>query len=166
MRRILVAVTIIAVSAFSGAFAQKANELGIGAVGGEPTGLSLKYWLDNYQAVDAGIGWSFYANDSFALHADYLLHSFSILPLAGTPNKLPVYFGAGLRFKAKNNHGGVAQNEDDSIWGIRIPVGVSYLFAGQPLDLFAEVAPVLDFAPEGEITLNGGIGLRYYFPVK
>ena len=166
MKRILAAVTIIAMTVSSEALAQKANDMGIGAVGGEPTGLSLKYWLDDFQALDAGIGWSFYANDSLALHTDYLLHSYSILPLSGTRNKLPVYIGAGLRFKAKNTHGGVAQNEDDSIWGIRLPVGVSYLFANQPLDLFAEIVPVFDFAPEGEITLNGGVGLRYYFPVK
>jgi hypothetical protein len=47
--------------------------------------------------------------------------------------------------------------------GIRVPVGLSYLFDNAPLDVFVEIGPAIDVAPSvgGEIT--GGIGVRFWF---
>ena len=64
------------------------------------------------------------------------------------------YAGIGGRVKAE---------EDDSRIGVRVPLGLDYVFAGPPLDVFFEVAPVLDVAPGTDFRVNGGIGIRYYF---
>jgi hypothetical protein len=53
--------------------------------------------------------------------------------------------------------------EDDPRVGIRIPVGVEYIFEGQPVCLFLEIAPIVDVVPETEANVNGGIGVRLIF---
>ena len=47
--------------------------------------------------------------------------------------------------------------------GIRLPVGIEYLFQRAPLDVFLEVVPVLDLTPESTVDVNASIGTRYFF---
>ena len=79
--------------------------IGIGVIVGEPTGLSLKKWIGDDRALDAGIAWSFSENDSLHLHADYLFHRFDLLSCSGARGRLPVYFGIGGRLKLKEDKG-------------------------------------------------------------
>lgn len=74
------------------------GDLGVGVILGEPTGLSVKYWLDG-----------------------------------------------------------------DTAFGIRIPLGITHLFAEAPFDLFAEIVPLVDLTPDVDLDLNVAVGLRYYF---
>jgi hypothetical protein len=48
-------------------------------------------------------------------------------------------------------------------FGIRVPVGVSYLFDNAPVDIFAEVGPALDLTPSVRGEVTGGIGIRIWF---
>ena len=137
--------------------ARTQDDFGIGIIIGEPTGLSLKYWLDEERAVDGAAAWSYSENDSFQLHGDYLIHNYELLEA-----DLPVYYGIGARLKFKDNDGR-GRNRNDAIFGIRIPVGITYLFDDAPFDVFFELVPVLDLAPDVELDLNAAIGLRYYF---
>jgi len=41
--------------------------------------------------------------------------------------------------------------------------GVSFFSSAQPIELFAEVAPVLRFAPSEGGAFDGGVGARWYF---
>lgn len=127
--------------------------LGVGVIVGEPTGISIKKWTDNTHAVDAALAFSLTNGNAFQFHADYLIHdtSGSIPELKGS---LPWYYGIGGRVKA---------DEGNTRVGVRIPVGISYMFVDAPLDFFAEVAPVVDIAPDVSLRLNGALGLRYYF---
>lgn len=52
---------------------------------------------------------------------------------------------------------------DDPEFGIRIPVGLAYLFADIPVDIFAELAPVVNITSDTGFDLTGGIRARYYF---
>jgi hypothetical protein len=134
-----------------------AGRFGAGITLGEPIGASLKYWLCDTLAVDGAIGASFnHSGDhdsSFYLHSDLLWHNFDVFNVS--KGRLPVYFGVGglVRFR---------DNEDNQV-GIRIPVGVSYMFEDVPLDVFVEIAPAIDVAPgvRGEVT--GGVGVRFWF---
>lgn len=149
----LIVVWVGGVSAASG------GPFGLGVVLGEPTGLSAKYWLSSARqnAVDLGIAWSLSGDNEFHLHGDYLFHQYQILQdaLQIRKGKLPLYFGVGGRVKFR-------ENQDDKI-GIRIPVGMSYIFDDAPLDLFAEIVPVVDLAPDTEMDVMGGVGIRFYF---
>lgn len=132
--------------------------LGLGIIVGEPTGLSLKTWLTKSTAFDLAAAWSFAGEGSFHVHGDYLIHNYKVFRVE--KGSLPLYYGVGARVRAHDH--GPDQNDDVDV-GIRIPVGLTYLFQNDPFDLFLEVVPILDVAPETDVTLNASIGARYYF---
>lgn len=125
--------------------------VGVGVIVGEPTGISFKSWMGATTAFDLGAAWSFVDEDAVHLHGDYLIHGYNILP---HHRRLPVYYGLGARLKL--------QDRDRRV-GVRFPLGVEYLFAPEPMDMFFEVVPVLDVAPLTEVNLNAAVGLRYFF---
>jgi hypothetical protein len=53
--------------------------------------------------------------------------------------------------------------EDKARVGIRVPGGIAYWPRSIPLDVFLEIALIMDVAPATELSLNGGIGARYFF---
>jgi hypothetical protein len=130
---------------------------GIGVIAGEPTGLSLKTWLDGTHAIDVALGWSFSGDANVHVHADYLWHDFGLLRPSGLSGRLPVYFGIGGRFELRDSDHG-----DDRL-GLRFPIGLAWIPQSAPLDVFVELAPVLDLVPGTDLRLNGAIGLRYWF---
>ena len=163
IRRIVSGCVAISVLMAGNAFGQAKDGVGVGIMIGEPTGLSLKKWVDTTRAIDAGIAWSFSDNASLHFHGDYLFHRFDILSVPELRGVLPVHFGLGFRLKLKEDNRGRGRNDDDVMVGIRVPFGVSYLFADAPADIFAEIVPILDVAPKTDFRLNAAIGARYYF---
>lgn len=129
---------------------------GVGIMVGEPSGLSFKKWLNNLNAVDAGVGWSFPENGSIHLHADYLYHNYDLIKVSDS--KIPFYFGIGGRLKFK----GEEKSAKGNSIGIRVPVGVAYEFSRAPFDVFLEIVPILDISPDTRFTFNSAIGVRYY----
>jgi hypothetical protein len=129
------------------------GEFEAGLVLGEPTGASLKYWLNNTMAVDGALGWSLDDHNDFEMHSDLLWHKFDVFRVR--EGELPVYIGVGGRVKFRHH--------EDNRAGVRVPLGVSYLFQSVPVDIFAEVAPILDFTPSTRGGISAGIGARYRF---
>lgn len=129
------------------------HRFGAGLILGEPIGVSLKYWLNDQIALDGAAAWSFWHENNFEFHADALFHKFDWIPVSR--GKLPVYFGGGFRVKLQDNN--------DDRFGVRGPVGLSYIFDDIPLDIFVEVGPVIDFTPKLQGGVTGGIGARYWF---
>jgi hypothetical protein len=129
------------------------GRLGVGVLLGEPTGLSVKYFFNETIAVDGGFGWSFHDETDPHLHADLLWHKFDLIPVP--EGQLPVYVGLGGRVKFRDN-------KDDRV-GFRLPIGVSYIFEDLPMDVFAEVAPIIDFTPSTRGGVNIGVGVRWWF---
>jgi hypothetical protein len=127
---------------------------GLGVMFGEPTGLSFKDWLSQRSAIDGGLAWSFENKAALNLHADYLMHDYSLAHVE--EGQLPFYYGLGLRLKLESN----------TKFSVRIPLGFSYQFAHDPLDIFFEIVPMLNLVPSTAFDLNGGIGIRYYFGQK
>jgi len=125
---------------------------GIGVIVGEPTGISMKGWLSSKSALDFGLAWSFANETSFHVHGDYLLHSFDVFK---TKERIPLYYGIGGRIKTGRN--------EDARLGLRMVVGIGYLFRDAPIDLFLEVAPILDLAPSTDFRINAGFGGRFFF---
>jgi len=134
---------------------------GLGVVAGEPTGISLKNWQSRNTALAGAIAWSFAGNDYIQLHGDYLSHNFSLLKVE--KGQLPFYYGIGGRLKLINIDNKKDEGNGKTRVGVRIPLGLAYLFEKVTLDLFVEVVPVLDLVPETEFDLNAAIGLRYFF---
>jgi hypothetical protein len=128
------------------------GRFGLGVILGEPTGISAKYWNGKTTAIDGAIAWSFEDESALHLHMDYLIHAFGIIDIS--EGSLPLYYGIGGRFKF--------QKKDDRV-GIRIPLGMAYIFRKAPLDIFFEIVPILELIPSTKIGLNAAIGIRYFF---
>jgi hypothetical protein len=143
----ILAVVILAALIPSSALA----DMGVGIIVGEPTGLSLKWW-DEGTAVDAAIGWSI-GDDSFYGHCDYVWHRRFESMDFGT--RAPFYYGIGGRFILRDN--------EDSKMGLRVPIGLDYMFDSGRFDIFVEIVPIFDVMPETDFGVGGGIGARYYF---
>ena len=125
-----------------------AEDVGVGIALGQPMGVTGKYWLSSTVAVDAAAGYHF--NSNFDMHADYLWHTFSSFDIQD--GRLPFYFGIGGRVNLGN----------DSNFGMRLPLGASYLPSNQPFEFFAEVAPVVRLLKDLGVDIDGLVGVRVY----
>jgi len=144
---------LVALSFFS--FASAQGKFGLGIILGEPTGISGKIWMGEKTAWDAALAWSSsnYGNDNGAMHVhvDYLLHYYSLINAPS--GKLPFYYGIGAKVTLAN----------DTYVGVRVPLGLDWIFAGPPLDVFLELVPTLNIVPGMDFGINAGIGIRYNF---
>jgi hypothetical protein len=130
------------------AAAAHGRKAGAGIIIGSPTGVSFKYWMGNRNAIDAAF--SIISKNDLYLHADYLWHDYAALPRP-EEGRLPLYYGIGA-----------AVASSDKV-GIRGVIGIEYLFADYPFDIFLELAPVLLIAPDVDLTFTGGLGARYFW---
>ena len=127
------------------------KNFGLGIILGEPTGVSAKLWTSSENAFDFGAAWSFKGNGHLLLQADYVWHIFRLIPVSSA--KLPFYIGVGGR---------VVFSHDATI-GVRVPLGLDYMFSNAPVDIFVELVPILDLAPSTDFDFGGGIGARFWF---
>ena len=170
LARSVVAVVLIVVAGvatdvgISTAQAQEASSavekgaFGLGVILGEPTGIAAKLYLDDNTAIDAAAGIAVIGG-GLHVHGDFLWHP-AVLEERDV-FVLPVYVGVGARVNLRDN--------DDFHLGARGVVGLLFDFKDIPLDVFIEMAPVVDYVftdlPEGggiNPNLNFALGARYY----
>ena len=132
--------------------ARAQNDLGVGVIVGEPTGLSVKKWISGQHAIDGGLAWSFSHEDRIQVHGDYLYHRVHSFETEDLEGRVPFYFGFGGR---------VILGED-AVLGARFPFGIGKTLDNAPVEFFLEIVPILDLAPDTEFDLNGAVGVRYY----
>jgi hypothetical protein len=123
----------------------------IGLMFGEPTGVSYKYYITDVNAIDAGAAVSFIPNAVFQLSADFLRHYYHFANVG--EGRLPLVYGAGLAVQFREN----------TRFGIRIPVGLTYIMQNLPLALFIDLSPRFDIVPDTEVSINAAVGVRYRF---
>jgi len=150
VKRLLIFAILFLLSGQSPAAVQPRG-LGLGVIIGEPTGISFKKWTNKSQAFDGAVAWSFGHEDAFHLHLDYLFHNRRLIII--DRNVIPFYYGIGGRIKFS----------DSNSFGIRFPLGLTLFIVEAPIDLFLEVVPIMNLAPETDLDLNAAIGARYYF---
>ncbi len=150
MLKSIVYLILLFVVTVSSSYAQRRG-FGLGVVVGEPTGVSAKGWISPRGAVDGAIAWSTWGDGYVDAHVDYLWHFDDI---ARTDQQVLPYIGVGGR---------VLGWRDRSRVGLRIPAGFDWLPSHTPLDVFLEVAPIVDLAPGTDLNMNGGIGVRIFF---
>jgi len=119
---------------------------GLGLEVGEPTGLTGKYFVSDSTALDFGVGWiysHYYYGDGVHLYGDFLWHPTSLVSAAAF--EMPFYVGLGLRYWDFDYCDNRVCTYDGSAIGLRIPVGIAFDFNNVPLDIFAQLVPVIDF---------------------
>lgn len=162
MKRLLTATVLLFFLAlsFSPAQAQQDDSrVGVGLMVGEPTGLSFKYWTSGTKAFDAGLAWSVGQYDAVNIHVDHLWHNANVFEEVDE-GLLSVYLGVGARMIFADDFPNDGDNE--VLIGARVPVGINYTFENNPLELFLELAPVVNLIPDTDFDVNGGLGLRVY----
>jgi hypothetical protein len=136
------------------AAAQDTKYAGIGFIVGEPTGLDAKFFMNNEHALEFGLAWSLSDENDLHLQGDYLWHRYGLIQLQNA-DEMPLFFGVGGRVILRENV--------DDVVGIRFPIGLAYMFTNYPFDIFAEIVPILDLAPDTDFDLEGAIGARFWF---
>ena len=144
-RTVLILLLILTSYSFS-----QSSGFGVGLIVGEPTGISLKNWISQKRALDAGIAWGFGRKGALHLHADYLIHEYELIKTIH--GQLPIYYGVGGRILFSS----------DSRIGVRGVIGLDYMFEEVPLDIFLEIAPIFDLVPSTDLSFNAGLGIRYF----
>ena len=138
-------------------YGESNHNIGLGLIVGEPTGVSFKLWSKQAVAFDAAAAWSLVGGEYFQVHGDFLLHNFNLFRVE--TGRMSLFYGAGARLKfAENAIGGA-----ETIFSLRVPVGLAYEFEKTPIELFLEIVPMLDLVPATELQLAGAVGFRYYF---
>lgn len=150
MKTLMMAAALIVLGS-SALKAQQARQLGAGVILGSPTGLTAKYYLTDVHALDAGVG---EIGGDLAVYGDYLWHAWATDPkIQG--GKLGFYLGLGGRMRDADT--------DDVLVGVRTVGGALFRFSSTPVEVFAEVAPVFEVAPDQFVNVDGGVGVRYFF---
>jgi hypothetical protein len=128
------------------------------------TGATAKLWANSTVAFQAAIGEGADGNN-LRVHFD-LLFSPGTWTSADSQYILPVYIGIGGSF---GHTFAAGQSLSYTEGGFRLPLGMSILVRGNPVELFFEIAP--EFTVRSNATLfgkygiytDGTIGARYYF---
>lgn len=136
---------------------QKKAHFGIGAIAGDPLGLSLKLFIRPRHALQWHLGWGPLHDDSLRASMDYVF-----MPKPWVSNKLMDfvgYVGVGVAVA------GTDIRRDPGIGVIgRVPVlGFAFHWRTVPLDTVLEVAWAPFFHPLDLFGLDAAIAVRYYF---
>jgi hypothetical protein len=166
MRTWLISIALCGLGAApASAQAVEKGSLGVGIVIGEPTGVCAKMYLEDDQAIQAALGFTF-VSGGFHVHADYVFHPWILEEREAFT--LPAYIGPGVRVM---QHRAGRDADDDFRIGPRAVIGMLFDFKEIPLDVFVEVAGIVElrFGSSDDnvnglgFALNGGLGGRYYF---
>jgi hypothetical protein len=147
--------------------------LGVGIYLGEPSGVSVKYWLSPELALHGVLGAWLHPHDGAVLAADLLYHVRDLAPNVQAI-ELGLYLGAGFGagfWSAEQYH------RHDDPWPhwhqheiaqalvyLRPIVGGGIWFRSVPLELNLELAPSLRLMPDGAgLEWGGGLAVRYVF---
>lgn len=134
--------------------AVRGENLELGLILGDPTGLSLKQWTGRNTAFDAALAWSFGERDRLHVHADYLFHSSPF-----DTRHLALFYGIGGRATLLEDR----FFDDDRVGiGVRLPVGLD-IYPDAPVRFFLEIAPGMSLTPGTKFALDGAVGIRYRF---
>ncbi len=161
---VMVVIAVVAVERGASAQAVEKGSVGVGIIIGEPTGIAAKLYLDDDNAIQAAVGGAFIGG-GLQVHADYLWHPWILEERDSFT--MPLYLGPGARFIYYDKAAG---GQDFVGVGARAVGGVLFDFKEIPLDVFIEVAGVLEWqfgeddTDQGlALAINAGAGARYYF---
>jgi hypothetical protein len=142
---------------------EKSGDLGVGVRWGSLTGVTLKYWTNDSEALQLGAA---FADGNTALGLDYLWHSrqgVSDMIHARQSAYFVPYIGAGLITAFGSNTKFFNRNTETYALAARMPLGLEFLPAAFPIGVFAELAPAFGFVPTTYTFITADIGARYYF---
>ncbi len=132
----------------------RADAIGLGLFIGEPTGLDIKIDLKRRSALDIVLG----ATSVRASRVSYghLTYLYTLAVVSSGSVVVPLRLGLGAAVY------GVTEDNDTGFAG-RVPFEIGIRPRGSRLEIYGEVALLLQLAPDIATGLDGGAGLRIYF---
>jgi len=171
----LLGVVVTSLAAIPTASAQDSqygqSDFGVGLMVGSPTGVTAKKYLAENHAFDGAFGFGY---GGYSIHADYLFEQPDFL--GENDARLGWFLGIGGQFQVereryygRNGYYDRKYDRDDRDRrhihaGPRVPIGLELRFRSlPPLEMFAEIALGFEIVEYPGLTLNGGLGARWYF---
>lgn len=132
---------------------------------GEPTGLTLKGALGGNHYWDAGLGASWFGR--IRIHGDYLwaanvFNSSKAGMYFGLGGAIGFGRGGGVLYRGRGGEWYYYANENAVAIGARVSAGVNFMPFTAPVEMYAELAPIIGLIPTTGLGWDSSIGIRYY----
>jgi hypothetical protein len=134
-----------------------ADEFGVGAVIGSPTGISAHARVDDHHLLQGALAYSFSRYPGLHISADYVWDNVYEFDIKTT--NWDVYYGLGGRVIAVQG----GNDKGSTALGVRGPIGAIHTLRDPHILVFGEIAPVLNLAPNSDVEFDLGIGCRIIF---
>jgi hypothetical protein len=139
---------------------------GVGMLLGSRTGLTLKIWPKRAHGITIDVGATPFSN-SMSAAVGYGFHA---RPIRG-PSGISAQFNVGVGFRMRMLFFQTVDPDDadktiltvGTVLGARVPLGMTFLLQGFPVELFVEVAPAVDFWQAFGVDVEGIGGARVFF---
>jgi hypothetical protein len=152
MKRKMLLVLSVSVLLLSGcAFGQKLennNEVGVGFMLGEPSGLDAQFFWSKRSALDIGVAWSL--QDWLMITGDWQVYN----TIADSPPEWKWFYGAGAWIALPKS--------DQGNFGVRVPIGIKYRIPNSIVDIWGKVAPGIRLIPDTRAEIMGGVGVTFW----
>ncbi len=142
------------------------DRLGMGIKWGTFTGVSAKYWSDDYQAVEISAA---FADANTIIGVDYLWNFrgavANLVQFKGVDNFIP-FAGVGLLSSFGTNSSNTRIfNRDTEAFALaaRIPIGIEFLPSSVHMGIYGEIGLGYSFIPNSYSFATADVGARYYF---
>lgn len=124
------------------------NELGIGMVVGEPSGIHSQFFWSHCSAIELTAAWSW--NDWLSVSSDFQMYDYVL----DWPREWKWYYGLGAYLTFPEN--------EDGTFGARIPLGIKYHFPHSIVDIWLEADPALELVPDTQAQFQCGLGVTFW----
>ncbi len=140
------------------------KDFGFGIILGEPTGGTVKFWLNRENAITASIGASYFGSPRIG--GDYLWHfnafNSSVVKLYAGPG-VALGFGEGKGFWYKEGKNKFFVREGSDLgFAFRGIFGVNIVPNNTPLEIFFELGPLVGVSPAFGSAFDAAVGVRFY----
>jgi hypothetical protein len=141
------------------------RSFGFGLVLFEPTGGTIKYWMNSQNAIDADIGGNSYFG-ALRIDGDYLWQFYPFnSPVAN------MYIGPGLALGFGYPYYSYYYEEGPNRifyrggavgLGVRVIFGVDVVPRNTPIEIFFQLGPLIGLSPDFGAALDIALGIRFY----
>lgn len=161
---LLILATLLACPDAAQAQSPEGKEFGFGLILGEPSGGTVKLWLNQENALTANIGASYFGSPRIGV--DYLWHfdafNSSIVNLyAGPGAVLGIGSGKGFWYRDKDGKFYGRESGETGI-AVRAMLGINIVPRNTPLEIFVELGPLVGITPDFGSAFDAAIGIRFY----
>lgn len=142
----------------------RGKNFGFGIILGEPTGVTVKYWLNSENALVGNLGTSYFGKPR--IDVEYLWHfdafNSSIVKMyAGPAGVLGFGEGNSYWYEWRNDRFYYRKKGDLGL-GIKGLVGINIVPRRTPLEVFLEIGALVGLAPDFGSQGEAAVGIRFY----